>query len=79
MIVPLASGAADVSSSNGWWYDATGTYHLVVRGDGTCAGCTLTVHLTGQMVTVPLPGTVTLLLTGLLAGLPLVTSRRVTF
>lgn len=49
--VPHVAGPQDVQSANGWWLDAQGKYHLVFRGDGQCAGCELTVHLTGQMTT----------------------------
>lgn len=47
--VPHVASPQDAQSANGWWLDAQGKYHLVFRGDGQCAGCELTVHLTGQM------------------------------
>lgn len=65
-LVPLVSGADAVASSNGWWRDAAGAYHLVFRGDGQCDGCELTVHLTGQISEVPLPGASWLLGSGLM-------------
>lgn len=50
-LVPRVNGPQDAQNANGWWLDGQGKYHLVFRGDGQCAGCTLTVHLTGQMTT----------------------------
>lgn len=49
-LVPYVTGPQDAQSANGWWRDAQ-RYHVVFRGDGQCAGCELTVHLTGTLAT----------------------------
>jgi hypothetical protein len=51
-LVPRVVGAGEVASANGWWLDSAGKYHLILRGEGQCVGCELTVHLTGQRTAV---------------------------
>lgn len=68
-IIPLVADITALSGTeNGWQWLTDGSYQLLYHSIGLCDGCQLTVHLTGQVVSVPIPAALFLFGSGV-AGL----------
>lgn len=54
--IPLVADITALSGTeNGWQWLSDGSYQLLYHSNGLCDGCQLTIHLTGNVVTVPVP------------------------
>lgn len=54
--IPLVADITALSGGeNGWQWLSDGSYQLIYHSNGLCDGCQLTIHLTGNVVTVPVP------------------------